>query len=207
MYTRYFTSFVALCLATSLYAGSYSEGNMASTTSTTEPCLPGLFEISLGYNYLHLDHAFPEQEHLHGGDVSAFINLTRWLGLGGDFMANFGSRTERQFFDDIDLDSRRFTYMGGLRITPFQTCHFRFFAEALAGATHAELEATVRTFSRTFTEDSFAGAAGGGIDWRFTRHIAWRVVQADYLPTHLGNDWQQNFRVSTGVVFSFGGRN
>jgi hypothetical protein len=52
-------------------------------------------------------------------------------------------------------------------------------------------------------------AAGGGVDLSLTRHLAFRLVQADYLLTLLPNrtnNLQNNFRFSTGIVFHFGGK-
>jgi hypothetical protein len=171
---------------------------------------PDLFEVSLGYNYIHLGDAFPETEHLHGIDVSAFVNATSWLAVGGDFMANFGEHTvhPRFFFGNVDVDSRRYVYVFGPRFTVWHNPQFRIFAVALAGGVHAEAEVSLQAgavaVSRTASEDALAIAVGAGFDWRFTRHFSWRVIQADYLPTHLGSDWQNNFRASTALVYSFG---
>jgi hypothetical protein len=216
MHSRLFFSVAIVCLAlTPVHAGEFSSREVSPRVQAIESTGPALFEVSAGYNYIHLYEPGVEQEHLHGGDVSAFVNVTRWLALGGDFMANFGGRTipdrltftrNGQFLGDLDLDSRRYIYLGGLRITPWQNSRFRFFTEILAGNAHAELEAHLGPLHQTFEEDGFAAAAGGGIDWRFTRHLAWRIVQADYLPTEIGDEWQHNFRASTGIVISFGGR-
>jgi len=48
----------------------------------------------------------------------------------------------------------------------------------------------------------FAEALGGGIDYRLVRLVALRV-QADYIHTHLFSTTQNNFRLSTGIVFRF----
>ena len=210
MHSRLFFGIaVIIGLTTSFLSAPPARGGESVTSlrstervSNEGPCL---FELSLGYNYIHLDRPGIEQEHLHGVDFSAFVNITRSIGLGGDFMANFGSH-EDPFFSNVDLTSRRYVYLFGPRITLWQNSHLRFFTEILAGGVHAELEASLGSLSRTFHENSFAAAVGGGLDWRFTRNIAWRIFQADYLPTNLGNDWQNNFRASTGIVFSFGGK-
>ncbi len=176
-------------------------------TTRTEPLSqPDPFEISVGYNYIYLGDAYPETEHLHGVDASLFYNLTPRIALGGDFMANFGNRSQGVFFGTVHLDSSRYIYVFGPRITLWQDPRFRLFAEILTGGVHAELEASLGSFSRTFSDDAFAAAIGGGLDWRFARHWSWRVIQADYLPTNFGDNWQHNFRASTGIVYSFGGR-
>jgi hypothetical protein len=212
MHSRLFLSIaIIIGLATSLLTipealGGYG-GAATSTRSTAELAPAGVdrFEVSLGYNYIHLYKSGIEESHMHGLDLSAFVNLNSWLGLGGDFMANFGHRTERFFGSDLDFDGRRFVYVFGPRVTVWHNPRMRLFAEALAGGVHAELEASRGSFSQTLSEDGFAGAVGGGLDWRFTRHMSWRVIQADYLPTSLADEWQHNFRVSTGIVFTFGG--
>ena len=53
-----------------------------------------------------------------------------------------------------------------------------------------------------------AWALGGGLDWKFTPHsrLALRLVQADYLGTQYASATQNTFRLTTGLVFSFGGK-
>jgi outer membrane protein OmpA-like peptidoglycan-associated protein len=56
-------------------------------------------------------------------------------------------------------------------------------------------------------------AAGGGLDLRMTHRISIRLIQAEYLgtrfrdPSSLAADhgWQNNVRLSAGIVFGFGG--
>ena len=70
-------------------------------------------------------------------------------------------------------------------------------------------------FSTGVTETSFALTAGVGMDIRVNRHIAIRLVQADYLYTQFGNSCQfaicghasqqGSFRLQSGIVFGFGG--
>src|SRR2546423_1390744 len=159
---------------------------------------PDLFEASLGFNYIYLDQAYPETKHLYGLDTSLFVNATSWLGVGGDFMANFGSHSVPVFVrNSVDVDSQRYIYVFGPRVTVWRNPKFRVFAETLAGGVHAEAQVTAGTgfSSRTASAsaDAFAMALGAGFDWRLTEHLSWRVMQADYLATTLGDDWQNNF--------------
>ena len=173
---------------------------------------PDLVEISLGYNYIHLGDAYPETQHLHGVDLSAFINATPWLAVGGDFMANFGENTVRPrfFLGDVNIDSERLIYVFGPRFTLWRNPRFKIFAEALAGGVHAQADVSLQAgavrFTRTASADAFAMAFGGGFDWRLSEHLSWRVLQADYLPTDIDSQWQNNFRATTGIVYSFGRR-
>jgi hypothetical protein len=60
-------------------------------------------------------------------------------------------------------------------------------------------------------QNAFAMAIGGGIDFRITRHIRFRLVAQDYCMTRLqnlrieGDNNQNNLRYSTGFTFTFGG--
>jgi hypothetical protein len=203
---------VVVLLASSLFVAAEGRAQKYEPAGVISPSgSPDLFEVSLGYNYIHLDNPFPETQNLHGADASAFVNATSWLALGGDFMANFGSHTLHNFyFGDVDVDSKRLVYVFGPRLTVWRNSQFRVFAEALAGAVHAEADVTahLRFISRTQSAhaDAFATALGAGADWRLTNHLSWRIIQADYLGTSLGGDWQSHFRASTGIVYSFGHR-
>ncbi len=165
---------------------------------------PDLFEASLGFNYIYLDNQFPETKNLYGVDASLFINATSWLAAGGDFMADFGNHTVPFFNRGVQVDSERYIYLFGPRVTVWHNPQFRISLEGLAGGVHARAKFETPYFHRSASADGFAMALGGGFDWRFTNHLSWRIVQADYVPTHLGNDWQNDFRASTAIVYSFG---
>jgi opacity protein-like surface antigen len=172
---------------------------------------PDLFEASVGFNYIYLDQAYPETKNLYGVNASIFVNATSWLGVGGEFMYGFGTHSITiPFFSKADIDSQRYVYVFGPRITIWHNAQFRVFAEALAGGAQADAQISVQSpfssITRSASDDSFATALGGGLDWRIANHLSWRILQADYLGTNFGNDWQDNFRASTGIVYSFGHR-
>nr|HEV7955177.1 hypothetical protein [Candidatus Acidoferrales bacterium] len=57
--------------------------------------------------------------------------------------------------------------------------------------------------------NDFNFTAGGGVDWKINHGFSVRLAQAEYLHTQFANavnNSQSNFRLSTGVVFSFGQR-
>jgi Outer membrane protein beta-barrel domain len=84
------------------------------------------------------------------------------------------------------------------------------FAHTLVGVTNTRLVetdsfGTIDLVRRT----NLALGLGGGIEVNRTPRLAVRVLQADYVPTRLAGKWQNDFRVSIGVVFRFqytGGR-
>ena len=75
------------------------------------------------------------------------------------------------------------------------------FAHVLVGVGHVNQHSSSNfTFSNSAT--SFSEALGGGIDYRLIPLFAWRV-QADFLQTRFFTGMQNNFRISTGIVFKF----
>ncbi|HEV2045007.1 MAG TPA: outer membrane beta-barrel protein [Chthoniobacterales bacterium] len=167
---------------------------------------PDLFEVSLGYNYIRVTNDVIKD--FHGFDLSAFVNVNSWLALGGEFMAGYSTNSARlNFFQTVDSEDR-YIYVFGPRLSYWPTKKLRLFGEALAGAAHADADVSSNfgRFTQTASADAFALALGGGTDWCFTRHWSWRILEANYLPTHFHNQWQDKWRLSTGIVYTFGGR-
>lgn len=52
--------------------------------------------------------------------------------------------------------------------------------------------------------DAFAFGAGGGVDFNLREHVAIRAVEGDYVITNFAGNLQNNWKVSAGVVFSWG---
>ena len=71
----------------------------------------------------------------------------------------------------------------------------RPFAEFEFGVAHI-------TTANIPSNTSFAMALGGGVDYRIIRLLALRF-QGDYVSTHFFGAYQNNVRLSTGIVFRF----
>jgi outer membrane immunogenic protein len=59
----------------------------------------------------------------------------------------------------------------------------------------------------TDSANSIAIQAGGGVDFRLSRQLSVRAIEADYLHTQLpngGNNSQNNLRLAAGLVYRFG---
>jgi len=79
------------------------------------------------------------------------------------------------------------------------------FAHALVGVTNTRLvETDSFGTSDLVRRTNLAMGFGGGLDINVKPRLAIRVFQADYVPTRLGGKWQNDFRLSVGVVFRFG---
>src|SRR5260370_11862837 len=136
-----------------------------------------------------------------GGGGSGAYGLNNYLGVVGEFsgckMTGLASGLSGHAFSY--LFGPRLTYRGYGRLEPF--------GEALFGGAHLTLSAAGVSASR----NGFAMALGGGADYKFSRNLVIRFIQADYLysridfgagaPTH-----QNNFRLQAGIVYRFGGR-
>lgn len=147
---------------------------------------------------------------LQGG--GADVALTFWKGLGaaasltGDHVSNYSP----------GLDINKIAYLGGPRFTHTVWAggagsgnrpRLQIFAEALIGGVHAFGGAFPSSAGTTATANSFALQAGGGVNLYFSRSIAVRLLEADYVRTQLPNNYSQSqndLRVAFGVNYHFG---
>lgn len=159
--------------------------------------------------------------YMHGGSTSVAYNFNRYFGLAADFagfdtnkvtlLTPTGSTT-------VPSDGKVWTYMAGPRFSYRRYEMFTPFAQVLAGgvsATNVDISGcTGSPGCRPLGADNtFATLMGGGLDIKISRHIALRLFEADFLLTHFDDpypntahrDWQKNVRLSTGIVFRFGG--
>jgi outer membrane protein OmpA-like peptidoglycan-associated protein/opacity protein-like surface antigen len=180
-------------------------------------------EWFLGYS---LWHAMPiefsnRMAYLHGGSTSIAYNFNRNIGLVADFGGYDNSRltlftpTASQTFNS---NGSAYTYVFGPRFS-YRLERLTPYFQTLVGGAHAS-PVTISGCSGAPTctplgsDNAFAYMLGGGLDIKVNRHVALRLFQADFLLTHFRNPfspdglqrgWQENARISTGVVFRFGG--
>jgi hypothetical protein len=157
--------------------------------------------------------------YMHGGSTSVAYNITRYFGLVADFggydnskLTLFSPTSSRT----VDADGTVYSYVFGPRFSYRRYERFTPFVQALFGGAHA----TPVTISGCTgfagctplgSQNAFTTMLGAGFDIKLSRHVAWRLIEADYLLTHsLSNldpnqGWQNNVRLSSGIVFRFGG--
>jgi hypothetical protein len=136
-----------------------------------------------------------------GGTGSFTYNANKWLGLTAEAGAYGFSRS----VPGVGKPEGGFqTYLFGPRLN-LRRKYFVPFVEFLIGDFRADGQVTGGPH-----QSSFALAAGGGVDVVFTKHIAWRFAQLDYLMTNANgiylnvNGRQNNFRAGTGLVIRWG---
>ena len=140
-------------------------------------------EVFGGYSYQRFR---PSPDfNLNGWEASAQYKFRDWIGGVADFDGHYGSPS--------GVGTSTYTYLFGPqvcypgRVSPF--------GHLLLGGAH---------FSAAgFGNSSFGMAIGGGIDATVLHDLRWRVVQMDYQLTQFGGGSQNNFRLSTGVIFRF----
>jgi outer membrane protein OmpA-like peptidoglycan-associated protein len=181
-------------------------------------------EWFLGYSFWRaLPTAFSNRMgYLHRGSTSVAYNLNRYVGLVADFGGYANSRltlftpTTSETFNS---NGTAYTYLFGPRFSYRRYERFTPFVQALFGGAHAS-SVTISGCTGTpvctplGSDNAFAAVFGAGVDVKISRHVALRLIDADYLLTHFRNPvstdglergWQNNVRLSTGVVFRFGG--
>ena len=163
------------------------------------------YEVGAGYVYRSwgippVNHP-PSRFSMNGFGGSFAAHVTEHFTVATDFDWTRHSETG----DSIDLYTiqvgPRFYFAGHHKLAPF--------AEFLVG-----LANTRYNFSGegSFEDSSFAWTAGGGADWKFSRHLSVRLIEADFEQTRTpntvfpanSNDKDNNFKLKAGVVFQFG---
>jgi hypothetical protein len=138
-----------------------------------------------------------------GAGVSATYEFNRWLGLTGDMSGHWG--THQTTLANKLGQSSFYNLSVGPQVT-FRGRHFSPFIEALVGVN--------RLTPEPFHPDDQVGfIGGGGLALNLSRHVAWRLVQADYVYSnhHFGPGGIvpatdiRGLRLQAGIVFMFGG--
>jgi opacity protein-like surface antigen len=88
-------------------------------------------------------------------------------------------------------------YGGGVRIAPRGRRLTPWF-HALFGGEHVRISQGIGPASF----NGFAFQVGGGVDWKFSSRMAFRV-QVDYLGPRISGVWQNTINVGGGIVVSF----
>ena len=99
-----------------------------------------------------------------------------------------------------------YTHLFGPRVSYRHLGRVTPSAQALFGIAHT----TSNTYLLGHNQTDFAMTVGGGFDYRLSRRLSLRPIQADYLLTRFkefdefsSRSTQNNVRLSTGLVFHF----
>jgi opacity protein-like surface antigen len=158
---------------------------------------------------------------LNGGSASIAFNFNRYIGLVGDFGGYDDSQVQLTGTGAnqpivVNSSGTAYTYLFGPRFSFRNDSRFTPFVQVLAGGVHASAVTAANCAGTGCVvlpvQSSFAMTGGGGLDIRITHHVSIRAVQAEYMMTRFdsvpagGSSSQNDLRLSTGLLFSFGGR-
>jgi outer membrane immunogenic protein len=186
----------AVLACTSILAAFGFEG-----AATAQEVYTPKYEMGVNYSWLHVNSAnYDYQRTGNGGSGYFEYNLNKTLGLVADFGGYANTRT--------GINEKLLTYMFGPR---FNWRHSRLnpYAQFLFGGGYAWSGPT------STTQNAFATAAGGGLDYSLTKRIAIKPIQVEYVMTQFDSarlggatrgfgSHQNDVRYSAGVVFRFG---
>jgi hypothetical protein len=131
-----------------------------------------------------------------GGGGQLEYNANNWVGVVGDLGGYAATSTVNGA-----LVGGAFTYLFGPRVN-FRHGKVTPFAQTLFGGI-----LTTDGIGHSGYENNFAMTAGGGIDFKVSKHVSVRPVQAEYFMTKLPdglNNRQDNLRVGAGIVLRLG---
>lgn len=170
-------------------------GALSAQSEVTTP----KFEVGLGYSGVHLNAANGNgHETGNGGSGYVEYNLNRYLGIVADLGGYANTRT--------GIDNKELTYLFGPRFN-WRFAKFTPYVQSLFGGGYA--------WSSPNTQNAFALAVGGGLDYNLTSRIAIKPVQVEYFRTDFNSpelggatrtfgDHQNGVRYSAGIVFRIG---
>jgi hypothetical protein len=158
-------------------------------------------ELFGGYSYMHFDSpafGFADYSNLNGGNVSLSVphifhsRQYRMLGVVVDAGANYGSHLSV------------YNFMVGPQVT-YDKKGYTFFGRGLFGKSRERFGIEPPDIVG-FSSLGRAIAFGGGVQKNWRPRFALRILQVDYVNNNNFGVTQNNLRISTGLVFQFGGK-
>jgi hypothetical protein len=147
---------------------------------------------------------------MQGGGADAAVTFWKGFGVAAAFTGDHASAIAH------GVDLNKIAYMGGPRYTytawtshsgASATPRFQIFGQGLFGGVHGFGGAYPTTSSTTPSANAFLLQAGGGFNYFFTKNLALRALEVDYVRTQLPNDAsnsQNDLRLAFGVTYHFG---
>ena len=162
--------------------------------------VPTSGNIFFGYSYYHTPLSSIDTANMNGWNGSLEGKVFPFLGIVADLSGNYGSQNFPSSCTlspcpTVNASANEYNFLFGPRAS-FSVGKIRPFAEFMVGASHVSVNQGVGS------DTSFADAIGGGVDYRLIRMIGWRL-EGDYVQTRFFSTTQNNFRLSTGIVFRF----
>ena len=157
-------------------------------------------EAGGGFNFRDFGAPFQANFNEIGWFATGQFNFTSWLSLAANVDGGYAS--------PFDTDTRQYTAVFGPRVYPLRHHRIAPFGEALFGISHFSFPDIQANNGGEYTDNASDIEFGGGVDFKLTHHIAFRVAEVDFEHTRNfdvseGNPTQNSLSVKTGVVVRF----
>jgi opacity protein-like surface antigen len=164
-------------------------------------------ELSGGYTYLSSDGGAAGRVNMNGWNTGGTIFMNDVFGLEGSFGNAWRSENASIPGASVESKVKNYTYLFGPRFSFGKGTRVNPYIHALLGFDRlsAETSTTIGgvTTDISASDTGFATALGGGVVFGMSKHMG-IITSGDYLMAR-HNVTQNNFRMSAGVVFRFGG--
>ncbi len=200
----------ALCLTFVLYMAVYAQNDSDEYKKN---------EFYVGYSNQRVEVG--GRRAFNGIEVSATRNFNRYFGIKADVSAAQRSSSSTYQLSNgtttntvtTDVNSSLYNFLGGIQVKDNATkARFKPFAHALVGVAHTrdrfatfctEANCTIQPLVGNFkiNDTGFGGAFGGGLDIKVNDRIDFRAIQVDYNPVYTRSSFDNNIRISVGIVF------
>jgi len=167
------------------------------------------YEIAGMFSYVNFCPCSFKNWNSFGATGSFTYNANKYLGLNAEYGAYHFSRSvfvlNGTDYTATNITGSFQTWLFGPRLNWRRFDHFVPFVEFMVGAARGGPQVTGST-----TQNTFALAAGGGVDVVLLKNLSWRFFQADYLMTNFTGPLmnpqgrQNNFRIGSGLVLRWG---
>ncbi len=167
------------------------------------------YEIAGMFQYVNFCPCSFKNWNSFGATGSFTYNANKYLGLNAEYGAYHFSRSifvlNGTDYTSTSITGSFQTWLFGPRLNLRRFDHFVPFVEFMVGAARGGPQVTGSN-----TQNTFALAAGGGVDVVLLKNLSWRFFQADYLMTNFTGPLmnpqgrQNNFRIGSGLVLRWG---
>ena len=149
-----------------------------------------MLEFFGGYAYMRLS-GNGYGSNIHGALGSFGWNVKPWLQIVGDSSYNVAtvSGTKTVLYGNHFGPRIFYRPKNGRAATPF--------VEVLFGGSRVD---TTPSGGYRVSENGFSVKAGGGLDWKISRHVTVRLFDADYYRTSFASGAQNNYWASSGII-------
>ncbi len=168
------------------------------------------YEFYAGGSYLRFR---PGPSLQHNTEAAWNAGVTEWirpkLGITGDVRGYYGTAITNSFnFQVFKPSISQYTFMGGPQYRFYQSQHWAWNAQVLAGIDHGNFGTGIGSFTANevglYSDgNKLAVSVGAAVDYNLSPALAVRLMP-DYLLTNFGSQIQDNLGFTLGVVYRWG---